>query len=287
MKRFSKIILILAGFCFLFGTAITVAAASLGGRIPEAVVFNGDWIDYFDHKYEGFSRREPVKITVNRLGSEEWSAEEGGYLKKLNLSVGAAKIRIVEGAAEDSIYVKDATDYIQWEQNMDEDTLELNFYRDKRFRRHISTESAYAVLVIPKGYEFNEVEIQVGAGVLEAESLTARELDLEGGAGAISINSGKVQELDIDVQAGSVVYSGEVGSSLIADCQAGGVELSLKGEPEDFNYELDVNMGSIQIGGQEYSGIEKEKTLISDSAVKKADLHCDVGSIEITFLGED
>ena len=169
MKRFSKIILILAGFCFLFGTAITVAAASLGGRIPEAVVFNGDWIDYFDHKYEGFSRREPVKITVNRLGSEEWSAEESGYLKKLNLSVGAAKIRIVEGEAEDSIYVKDATDYIQWEQNMDEDTLELNFYRDKRFRRHISTESAYAVLVIPKGYEFNEVEIQVGAGVLEAE----------------------------------------------------------------------------------------------------------------------
>ena len=26
---------------------------------------------------------------------------------------------------------------------------------------------------------------------------------------------------------------------------------------------------------------------LSDSAVKKADLHCDVGSIEITFLGED
>ena len=126
-----------------------------------------------------------------------------------------------------------------------------------------------------------------GGGFILAYCLTARELDLEGGAGAISINSGKVQELDIDVQAGSVVYSGEVGSSLIADCQAGGVELSLKGEPEDFNYELDVNMGSIQIGGQEYSGIEKEKTLISDSAVKKADLHCDVGSIEITFLGED
>ena len=33
------------------------------------------------------------------------------------------------------------------------------------------------------------------AGVLEAESLTARELDLEGGAGAISINSGKEAEL--------------------------------------------------------------------------------------------
>ncbi len=318
MKGFTKIVLILAGVSFLFGTAITVAAASLGGRMPRTAVINGGWHDgqWLFTSYESSGHRDHASLPADEIEQEfleeyEYSDEQGlatweeeaqydieealdinavisaSGCSKIEVSVEAAGVEIVEGKRDGSLYVAEAGKYIEWEQKVDDDTLELTIRR-KRGIKNISWEDgrAQAILVIPTGETFREIEINVGAGYVAADTVTTGKLDLEAGAGSIIINFGNVQELSIECAAGSVEYRGTVGRELEAECQAGNIEAYLSGDKDEFNYELEVSMGNIEIDGETYGSLNTKKHLTNEGAVKKAELECEVGNIEILFTGE-
>lgn len=308
MKGFTKVVLILAAFSFLFGTAITVAAAALGGRMPREAVIDGRWEDgkwrlTYPDSFE-YSVHDDLKCVEEYDLEDELDimSVEGEALydvesdldilaemstsgcSKVELSVEAASVEIVEGKTYGSIYLTEAGEYIQCEQKVDDDTLEITVRR-KGGIKNISWEDgrAHAVLVIPAGEMFHEMELSVGAGNINADTITANKLDLEAGAGSITIHSGNVYELNIDCAAGSVEYNGTVEQELEADCQAGSIELYLAGCKEDFNYKLEVSMGNIEIDGETYRSFETEKHFNNEGAVKKAELECEVGNIQILF----
>lgn len=312
MKRFTKIMLILAAFTFVFGFAITAAAEALGGRMPRTAVINNGWYDgvWFlvphsspnHHEYEIMKDYEIPdedtwdsayedrisEIEAEKLADIDAVFEESG-VHKLEISVEAAGVELIEGETAGSIYLSEAGKYIEWEQEIDDDTLKLTIRKKRGTGNKIpswDSEGYGAVLVLPKGEEFHEMEIQVGAGSVEAGRITANKLKLEAGAGTISIGLGSVRELKIDSQAGSVIYTGKVDQELEVDCQAGSAEVYLSGAEEDFNYDMKVSMGSIEIDGRNYSGLDKEKTLTNEDAWKKAELDCEVGSIELIFYKE-
>ena len=62
----------------------------------------------------------------------------------------------------------------------------------------------------------------------------------------------------------------------------GRIELTAAGKEQDYNYELEVGMGSVTVGAGEFGGMAVEKT-IDNSAVKKMDIECGMGSVEIGF----
>lgn len=312
MKRFTKIMLILAVFIFVFGLAITAAAEALGGEMPRMAVIHNGWYDgeWFrashnapdHHEYDTMRDYEiPDEDTweleyedmISEVEAEELADIDAIFqevgVHKLEISVEAAGVEIIEGDTEDSIYLAEAGKYIEWEQEIDDDTLKLTIRKKRGAGNKISSwdsEAYRAVLVLPKGEEFHELEIKVGAGSVEADRITVNNLKLEAGAGSIGIGSGSVRELKIDSQAGSVIYTGKVDRELEVDCQAGSAEVYLSGTQEDFNYDLKVSMGSVEIDGRNYSGLDKEKTLTNKDAWKKAELDCEVGSIELVFYEE-
>lgn len=312
MKRFTKIMLILAAFIFVFGFAITAAAKALGGRMPRTAVINNGWYDgeQFHVSHSSSDHHEYDTMRDYEISDEDtWEIEYEDMISetvleeladldvafhevgahKLEISVEAAGVEIIEGDTEGSIYLAEAGKYIEWEQEIDDDTLKLTIRKKKGTGNKISSwdSQAYrAVLVLPKGEEFHEMEINVGAGSVEADRITVNKLELEAGAGSISIGSGSVRELKIDSQAGSVIYTGKVDRELEVDCQAGSAEVYLSGTSEDFNYDLKVSMGSIEIDGTNYGGLDKEKILTNEDAWKKAELNCEVGSIELVFYKE-
>ena len=308
MKRFTKIMLILAAFTFVFGFAITAAAEALGGRMPRMAVINNGWYDgeWFlvphsspDHHENGIMIPDEdiwdseyaemiSEIEVEELADIDAVFQEEG-VRKLEISVEAAGVEIIEGEIADSIYLSEAGKYIEWEQEIDDDTLKLTIRKKRGTGNKVSSwdsEAYRAVLVLPKGEEFHEMEIKVGAGSVEADRVTVKKLKLEAGAGSVNIGLGNVSELKIDSQAGSVIYTGKVDRELEVDCQAGSAEVYLSGVQEDFNYDMKVSMGSIEIDGRYYSGLDKEKTLANEDAWKKAELDCEVGAIELVFYEE-
>lgn len=312
MKRFTKVMLILAAFTFVFGFAITAAAKALGGRMPRTAVINNGWYDgeWFhashsspDHYEYGTMRDYEIpdeetweleyedmisEIALEELADMDAVFQEVGA-RKLEIFVEAAGVEVIEGDTEGSIYLAEAGKYIEWEQEIDDDTLKLTIRKKKGTGNKISSwnsESYRAVLVLPKGEEFHEMEINVGAGSVEADRITVNKLELGAGAGSINIGLGSVRELKIDSQAGSVIYTGKVERELEVDCQAGNAEVYVSGTQEDFDYDLRVSMGSIEIDGRNYSGLDKEKALTNEDSWKKADLDCEVGSIGLAFYEE-
>lgn len=317
MKGFTKIVLILAAFSFLFGTAITVAAASLGGRMPEAVAIKNGWEDgewfFFSrgssrHGEHNVRRSDDVEQDIRE--AQEYTQEKDGAAgealyeleadmnidavmssvgcSKVEISAEAVGLEIVEGDTDGAIYLMEAGNLVEWEQEVDDDTLEITVRRKNKGFSSLSwdDDGAQAVLVIPAGEAFHEMKIQVGAGRVTAGPFTVSKLELDAGAGSIIVDSGEVQELSIDCEAGFIEYAGKIGQKLEADCQAGNVELYLTGHKKEFNYELEVSMGNIQIDGEAFTSIDTEKFLPYEGAVKKAELECEMGNIEIHFSEE-
>lgn len=157
------------------------------------------------------------------------------------------------------------------------------------------------ILYLPKDYEFDKVEIDMGAGELEFDSLNAREASLEVGAGRIALDSVKVQELKADVGAGQIELKDmavgtldvEVGMGEFAawgavsgdgkvECSMGNVEIELDGRKEDFNYRLEGAMGSIQLGQESLGGFAQEKS-IDNGAAKSMRIECSMGNITLRF----
>ena len=53
-------------------------------------------------------------------------------------------------------------------------------------------------------------------------------------------------------------------------------------KPEDFDYEIRTGMGSITVGGQDYSGMDREK-IVEYGSDRKMKLDSSMGSIEILW----
>lgn len=323
MKKFTKMILIIAAVCFALGSVITVAASSLGGRVPVRVAMNDDTMEWWcrnvlyrvshgtyggDNNLAVHGHEEEHHDSVKN-GSSQSSAlasQSGGgadsqisgapkYLEyqdsfsaginftRLEIKTEAAQLEIAEGPSDSFLYVTDATEYVEWSQKMDGDTLELTFRRKKGLGVLPSGENAYACLIIPKDHHFQTIELEASAGYINAGVLTTGELKIDTEAGAVDMDSAHVQELEIDCEAGAVTFAGAVESKLEADCNVGSVELFLEGKMADFNYEIDANAGSVDIDDQSYSGLKKEKKLLHDGAAKMAELDCSMGSIRVEF----
>jgi len=157
------------------------------------------------------------------------------------------------------------------------------------------------ILYVPAAYEFEKVDVELGAGLLELDVLSADEVDFEVGAGQITVNFLRAEDCKVevgmgeilvedmlvgdvkaDVGMGHLMMSGLVSGDLKGDCAMGSMELFLSGSEEDFNYDLAGAVGNVSVGGRQYSGFAQEKK-VDNGADKKISLDCAVGNVLVEF----
>jgi len=137
-------------------------------------------------------------------------------------------------------------------------------------------------LYVPKNTELDKVEIEIGIGKAIVDKFTAKEAELSVGAGELFLEDAKLQKVKVEVGAGRCGIGGEITDELKAECAMGSLELIVKGKEEDFDYKIEAVSGSVSLGGQQYSGLAKEKEIDND-ADKKMELECAMGSIQVKF----
>lgn len=119
-------------------------------------------------------------------------------------------------------------------------------------------------VIVPKGFVFKEVDMEIGAGQANVENLCAEEFDIEVGAGQANLEN-------IDVK------------YLKAKTGAGQIDANLVGSQGDYKYDLECGIGEIQIGGSSYGGFGRETTIENPGAQRELDVECGVGQIVIEF----
>lgn len=184
-------------------------------------------------------------------------------------------------------YVEDGTLYIR------ATTGSVNHWSDIGSRK--------IILYLPENYSFREVDVELGAGEMTFDGLSAGEASLEAGAGRIVVSSPRVEKLDISIGAGSIelkdmdidtleaevgmgefLADGAIDKSADVNCSMGNVEMVLDGSEQDFNYHLDGALGNIDVGGESFSGFSQEKE-IDNKAGKDMEIECSMGNISISF----
>lgn len=157
------------------------------------------------------------------------------------------------------------------------------------------------IIYIPENKEFNEIEIDTGAGNIEIESLNTKDLSFSIGAGKVEINNLKVtNEAEIDGGAGKVdILSGEicnlnldmgigefnVCTKLLGnnDIEQGMGKLTIKLRDSQENYTIRTRkgMGSITIDGK-----EAQNNSIYGNGQNILNIEGGMGAIEITTNNE-
>ena len=134
-------------------------------------------------------------------------------------------------------------------------------------------------LVIEAGDSFfslnREIRVQIPAGT-ELEQVTA-----EVNAGEIRIQGLQTGEFHGVVNAGNLAAQDlTVLTKAEVEINAGTAEVKLTGEYEDYNYQVDVNLGNVIINGNSYAGLGEEQ-LVDHEASKNVVLECNAGSLKI------
>lgn len=142
---------------------------------------------------------------------------------------------------------------------------------------------------IPAGREFKRVEFSVEAGTIEIDSdLKTETFVAEIGAGEFYCEGEiRAEECRLDVGAGSIETERITAKKISGDCGTGEIDMELAGKESDYDYELSCGIGEIDLGDEEYSGLGIERTIENKGSSGKVILNCGMGEIDVTFAQDE
>lgn len=314
MNKFIRAMLITFAVCLVCGGGLLIAGIALGGTWEDAVVTIGDDADddddfdlddMFDHGL--FRRHSSTQDTDDSEMTESVSvADEMNFaamdIRDLKLTLRGCELHILP-SDDDQIYVEiegGKEKYFSVKQGKEH----LSIVDTRKFKNHM--EAFDVVLRIPEEHVFDSVDMTIGAGKVQIVRLAANQIDIEGGAGEIKAEMLVAnKELDAEIGAGDFYIKeavlGEtdiecgVGKFEIGACTLSGdadinggvgdVTIGIIGEKEDFNYELSCGMGELDVFGDSYTSLGREKE-VDNRASFTISMECGVGKVSVYKAGD-
>ena len=210
--------------------------------------------------------------------------------EKMEISANTLALKIVPGESDAIIlsgsnrdkmncYIKDDCLYLEEKndkplQKSGEIVLTVPESMDWK-KIEIDVEAAYVAL---QNFSAEEMEFSADAGSIEASGLQMKKLILSVEAGAITLTDSEAAELEADAEAGAIRFSGSITDRVDADAELGNIVLKLSQSKDDFDYEIDSDLGNV-----EFDGISVENSVICNKASGKMNLDSSMGNIEIYF----
>ena len=272
MKRFIKICALTGLILLLAGIGITSVSAALGGRyssyLPRRIwsmVWDDD--DYMDHGWnDDFSDtwnsgKGWVSWTEDTLrpdGNHDQDSGAFSSTRKLDIDVDKCILRVYEKEDISQIEVNVNDKYNATQCYMDKDTLKI-----KREQKHRRGEDIRIEVLVPTGYEFDKISVDIGAAECQFSQIHTNKLDIDTGVGAVT-------------------FTGTVAGDVELETGVGDVTLNLANPEQDYNYRIECGVGTIRVGGSSYTMLSHE-THINNNAPYNMELECGVGSIKVNF----
>ena len=222
---------------------------------------------------------------------------QGKAVKKLNVEVGGCDFHVEEST--DGEFKITAENAKKVQGYIEEETLYVKATNKTIVDGNDNT--CDIILIIPAGYTFEKIDMEIGAGRMALCNLQAEDMELEVGAGKIETKElqadtlkasagvgeiiiGKMQvtKLDAKVGMGNLKAFGQVSEMVSAECAMGNITLEIDGAQTDYNYSVEGGMGKIEIGEDSYNGVTNEQS-INNGADSKMEIECAVGNIQIEF----
>lgn len=280
MKKFAKIMLIIACIFLILGVGFAAAGAAMGATVKD--------MDLSEDFKDGVQIMKNIIISDDVLERDDNSSDTDSF--------GSDGIRTFSAELTDRLEIDLCSDELilrEYDGDKvmieveDEDADDVKIQSSSKLEIKTTKAKSNRCIIVsyPRGKNFSEMEISVDAGSVNVENaLYADKLDVQIGAGEfVNESTISVKELDVEVGAGSAEIMGLTAKKIDGECSLGSLMLEINGKETDYNYKLECGVGEISIDGESYGGFAKEKKITNTGASGEIDLECGVGEIEISF----
>jgi len=216
--------------------------------------------------------------------------ESKNEIKNLEIDLAGSRLEIVQG---ESLQVKSNNKYVRVQEKFSKLSI-----KEKSHTFSKNSAKSLVTIIVPEAFEFNEVSLDIGGGVVEIDALSTKKLELDLGAGKLTIDNLTVtREADIESGAGEIMIHHSaitdlslttgvgkctLNASLIgnSDIEAGVGELNINLLDSEDNYRIRVEKG---IGTIKVDGRETSNNSVLGNGNNRIDVEGGMGSINITF----
>ncbi|MDF2511735.1 MAG: hypothetical protein K0S04_1601 [Herbinix sp.] len=196
-------------------------------------------------------------------------------------------------------YLKDGTWYIKGDSFTDRRVFGINFSLGDigRWNRQYNPK---IVVTVPEGFQAESFNIDVGAGDVQIDSINAKEGDISVDAGRLTVdhikidntssysvdagqmtlNDVELKDISLDCGVGYITVNGQLTGENDISCDVGQIELSLKGDKEDYSYDIISDVGNVTINGWKYYN---GRSTIDNKTGNNLNLDCGIGKITVDF----
>lgn len=288
MKKFAKIMLIIAAVFTALGLGLSIGAVAMGASVQRQEIFR-------EFQKHGMDAKEVWKSAVWFTGDDDEDAELDGEPVSAQESEDGKKVYKLDAAQKLEISLRS-------------DTLTMEEWAEKNISVEVQNDSSGNVRVAsssdkieikstkkkndrqvkiyyPKGMRFTELDIEVDMGSVYLEdSIETDELAASVGAGEFygyeKIIAG---ETNMEVGAGNMELNLLDTKKLSGECGMGNLEFTLTGKEDDYYCDVECGFGNISVGKMDFTGVAGEHQWGSKNAGKEITLECGMGNISVYF----
>lgn len=257
MKTIYKVLI-----SFIIGLCLIFAGISLGGMNQ---LYQFSWFDDFHVKWNAHSIHDihfESDLTKDRI--------------KINTSI--AQVNMIEQNV-DHIRIDASNLYNGFE--IYEEGNQIVIHQPHYWWRNANSYQAQIHIIVPINFEFQKIELNSSAGSTICHDFKAHSIDIDNSMGELIMNRVICESMEIDGgMSQTTINQLSCNSHLDAEVGMGAIDIDLYGHKSDYNYNVDVGMGSVQIGNEKFSGIAEKRTS-SNHTNKSIDIDCGMGSIDI------
>lgn len=236
-----------------------------------------------------------LKQDIEEMHNKEMSLTsfENADITTLDIELLYTNLTIKQG---DILKVETNNDYIECKQNNDK--LEV---KERNHQWFSNNENINLIIYLPQNIEFQDIDIQTGAGKIDVETLTTDNLsfelgagetkieslnvlnkcDIDGGAGKVDILAGKINDLDLDMGVGEINLAVTMTGKNDIDAGVGNLNIELLSDKESYKIKADKGLGTIKIDGKDVTDGE-----IFGNGENYIEVDGGIGNIEIKFEQE-
>lgn len=302
MKRFLKVILILAAVFGVAGLGLTAGGAAMGATMGDVSVLDHgitqvlrvldhedsweveDSEEDMDEQEDDFQAAAESAVTEKGVLAD--SADSSAYTKVYEASAVSdlfCDLRyeelVLKTWNEDKVQVKvSGKDHNRIQISNDNGSLRIASNQKVRNR---SIE-----IFCPENLSFHKIKLQMGAGTIELDGdFKAEQMEVNVGAGTIENSSSlDIKEADFTVGVGTADISELQVENLKGSCGMGDMELTLTGKATEYNYELKCGLGNLEVDDSlETSITSGNKQITNEGATKNIKLDCGMGNVQVEF----
>jgi hypothetical protein len=309
MKTGMKVFWISSVVLVIIAAVLAITGVALGGTVQSPGRFSGITIGNTGVVFS--PTWENVDINNLQLATSDADVNNHSHrtlyndIRSLNIETGAINTVIRQwdgtGVNVDTSYLSRDVER-RLTVNQSGDTLRISTGNRTGNVFGLNITNDVLIIQVPTGQEFASVIVDVGAGQLIADQLTANRIDITVGAGRMDVayleadilevdigaGQGIIEEfqadrIDMSVGAGQLDVTGSVEERASIDCGVGDITFNVRGSQDDFGHSISVGIGDATFGSLSVGGLGRNSTgnLHLDRVI---DINVGIGSVTVNFL---